>query len=307
MADALPSYDELPVRDGAPPKSSWGLWGDHDVLGTLNLLTPERVLAAARSIRTGRVFSLNPELTIPDPPLFHRARVRHEVTGELGGGHDDLYHDWNTQASAQWDGFRHIAHRDLGHYAGVRDEEHGIHFWAERGIVGRAVLADVARWREQEGRPISPGTADPITADDLTGCLRDQGTSVETGDVLLVRTGWLSWYRGLDAAARQELAVERVAPATGLSGPEIPRLVWDLHVAALACDNPAVEVFPIAGGEFLHTHFLPLLGIPLGELWDLDDLADDCAAAGTYDAFFTSAPLNMPHGVASPPNAIAVR
>ena len=57
----------------------------------------------------------------------------------------------------------------------------------------------------------------------------------------------------------------------------------------------------------LHVHFLPLLGIPLGELWDLDALADDCSAARTYDAFFTSAPLNMPNGVASPPNAIAVR
>ena len=54
-------------------------------------------------------------------------------------------------------------------------------------------------------------------------------------------------------------------------------------------------------------HFLPLLGLPLGELWDLDALADDCAAARTYDCFFTSAPLNMPNGVASPPNAIAVR
>ncbi len=155
MSDALPSYDELPVREGAPPGSSWGVWGDHDVFGTLNLLTPERVLAAARSIRTGRVFSLNPELTIPDPPLFHRARVRHEVVGELGGGHDDLYHEWNTQSSAQWDGFRHVAQHDVGHYGGVPDEEHGIHFWAERGIVGtrgprrRGALARAARAADQ--------------------------------------------------------------------------------------------------------------------------------------------------------------
>ena len=58
---------------------------------------------------------------------------------------------------------------------------------------------------------------------------------------------------------------------------------------------------------FLHTIILPLLGVPLGELWDLDALADDCAATGTYDAFLTSAPLNMPAGVATPPNAIAIR
>jgi hypothetical protein len=306
MTDQLPSYDDLPVRDGAPGNSSWGVWGDHDVFGTLNLLTPERVVAAARSIRTGRVYSLNPELTFPDPPLFHRARMRHEVTGELGGGHDDLYHDWNTQSSAQWDGFRHIAHREFGHYGGVPDEGHGINFWAERGIVGRAVLADVARWREQDGRPIRQGEGDPITADDLQSCLDTQGTPVETGDVLLVRTGWMTWYRALESEARAEYAKERIVPSPGLSGLDVPRMLWDLHIAALASDNPAVEVFPATSG-FLHPHFLPLLGIPLGELWDLDELADDCAAAGTYDAFFTSAPLNMPQGVASPPNAIAVR
>jgi hypothetical protein len=308
MTEQLPSYDDLPVREGAPEGSSWGVWGDHDVFGALNLLTPERVLAAARSIRTGRAFSLNPELTLPDPPLFGRARVRHEVTGELGRGHDDLYHDWNTQASAQWDGFRHFAHHELGHYGGVADEEHGIHFWAERGIVGRAVLADVARWRARQGRPIRPGETDPITADDLAQCLEDQGTAVETGDILLLRTGWMEWYRGLDADARAECASVRMAPSAGLSGLEMPRMLWDLHIAAIGADNPAVEVLPpLEVTAMLHVQFLPMLGIPLGELWDLDELAEDCATAGTYDAFFTSAPLNMPNGVASPPNAIAVR
>jgi Putative cyclase len=308
MTDALPSYDQLPVRDGAPPGSSWGVWGDHDVFGTLNLLDAERVLAAARSIRTGKVFALNPSLALPDPPLFGRARVRHEVTGELGGGHDDLYHDWNTQSSAQWDGFRHFAHRDHGHYGGVPDQEHGIHFWAERGIVGRAVLADVARWRDQDGRPIRQGEGDPITADDLRGCLDAQGTTVETGDILLLRTGWMGWYRTLDPNARADYASERMAPSPGLSGLDVPAMLWDLHIAAIAADNPAVEVIPMGtGGAMLHVDFLPLLGIPLGELWELDALADDCAATGTYDSFFTSAPLNMPNGVASPPNAIAVR
>jgi Putative cyclase len=307
MTEDLPSYDELPVRAEAPEGSSWGVWGDGDVYGTLNLLTPERVLAAAQSIRSGRVYSLNPELTIPDPPLFGRARVRHEVTGPLGSGHDDVYHDWNTQSSAQWDGFRHIAHREFGHYNGVPDEEHGVHYWAERGIVGRCVLVDVARWRERLGRPIRHDEDDRIAADDLAECLDAQGTTVETGDILLVRTGWLAWYRGLDAGGRAACVRERIVPSPGLSGLDVVRMLWDLHVAAVAADNPAVEALPARRGEFLHPRLLPLLGIPLGELWDFDELADDCAAAGTYDAFFTSAPLNMPSGVASPPNAIAVR
>ena len=302
----LPSYDELPVREGAPEGSSWGVWGDDDKFGTLNLLTSERVLAAARSIRTGRVFALNPPLTWPDPPLFHRARVRHEVTGPLGGGHDDVYQDFNTQSSAQWDGFRHVAHLEHGHYNGVPDEEHGIHFWAERGIVGRAVLADVARWRDSIGRPLAHGERDPITADDLAACLDLQGTEVETGDILLVRTGWTTWYRGLDADARTAYATERMVDSPGLAGTDVVRMLWDLHISGIGMDNPAVEAFPPTDG-FLHFHFLPLLGLPLGELWQLDALAADCAEAGTYDAFFTSAPLNMPNGVASPPNAIAVR
>jgi len=218
--------------------------------------------------------------------------------------HDDLYHDWNTQSSSQWDGFRHVGHIDHGHYSGIPDEEHGVHHWAARGIVGRAVLADVDRWRTAQGRPLAQGTGDAISVDDLLSCLADQGTAVETGDVLLVRTGYLTWYRSLDRAGRDEHAGSPKTP--GLTGTDLPGALWDLHVSALAADNPAVEPIP-PGEPFLHTIILPLLGVPLGELWDLDALADDCAATRTYDAFLTSAPLNMPAGVATPPNAIAIR
>jgi hypothetical protein len=302
---ALPTHSELPVREDLPPGSSWGVWGDHDVLGTLNLLSPERVLAAARSIRTGRTFGLNLELTLPDPPLFNRAKFRHEVTTFTRMAvHDDLYHNWNTQSSSQWDGFRHIGHEEHGHYGGVPDEEHGVHHWAERGIVGRGVLADVDRWRTAQGRPLEHGTADPITADDLLRCLADQGTTVETGDVLLMRTGYVTWYRALDQHAREEHATSPQTP--GLVGDDVPGALWDLHISAFAADNPAVEAMP-PSQPFLHLVLLPLLGLPLGELWDLDALADDCAATGSYDAFLTSAPLNMPAGVGTPPNAIAIR
>jgi kynurenine formamidase len=319
---ALPSFDDLPVTPGAPPHSSWGLWGDvgTDPLGCLNLLTPERVVRAARSIRSGRTFGLNLDVAMPDPPLFGRPAPDHEVTGRPGGlSHDDLLHGWNTQSSSQWDGFRHIAHPTHGHYGGVADEDHGMHHWARRGIVGRAVLADVARWREAAGRPVAFGEADGITPDDLQACLADQGTPVEPGDVLLVRTGWLAWYRGLDPDRRTALADPAVMAAPGLApGLATARLLWDLHVAAVAADNPALEVWrpgAVRAGltdeewheTFVHTVLLPLLGMPIGELFDLDALADDCAADGTYDCFLASAPLHVRSGVASPPNAVAVR
>ncbi len=310
MTDALPSYDELPIDAGRPPGSAWGLWGDDDVFGCLNLQTPERVVAAAGCVRKGAVFALNLELELPSPPLFGRHGPEHTVLDLGGGFHDDTLSSWNTQSSSQWDGFRHVAHPQHGHWNGVADERHGMHHWARRGIAGRAVLADVARWRASVGRAISPGEADPIEPADIGATLDAQGVAVEPGDVLLVRTGWISWYRALDDATRAALATGRPRTCGLRPGRETARLLWDLHVAAVAADNPAVEVWPPASFDaegFAHVALLPLLGVPLGELWDLDRLADDCAADGVYTCLLTAAPLNVQGGVGSPANALALK
>jgi kynurenine formamidase len=320
----LPAYDDLPIRPDLPAGSSWGIWGEDDTLGCLNLLTSERVAAAAALVSSGKVFALNLDLGLPDPPLFRRAAFTHHVTGEVGKtGHDDVLSNWNTQASSQWDGFRHVRGH-AGYYNGVDDEAHGMHHWAARGIAGRGVLADVARWRAAEGRPLAPDDTDPIEPDDLLATLEHQNVTVETGDVLLIRTGWLTWYRTLDETQRTSLASALKAP--GLRpGVATARALWDLHVAAVAADNPALEAWPPgalatdeqrARGEqdpaarvelFVHLSLLPLLGIPIGELWDLDALADDCAADGRYAFFLTSAPIHVRSGVASPPNALAIK
>src|SRR5439155_3071841 len=188
LMPALPGYADLPVKAGAPPGSSWGLWGDDDVLGTLNLLTPARTAAAAQLVKTGAVFPLNLEMELPGPPLFNRAAFRHEVTAGGGIAKDDLLHDWNTQSSTQWDGFRHVRHLQHGHYNGLEDQRHGLHHWARRGVVGRGVLVDVARWREAQGRAIRPAETDVITPADLQATLQAQGTTVTEGDILLIRT-----------------------------------------------------------------------------------------------------------------------
>ncbi|MCL2393357.1 MAG: cyclase family protein [Acidimicrobiaceae bacterium] len=320
----LPSYDELPVVPGAPKGSSWGLWGPDDRLGALNLLTPEAALAGAACVRDGAVFNLNLELELPGPPLFRRERLEH-VVKDLGTiGHDDLLVNMNTQSSSQWDGFRHMRHPVVGHYNGIADEEHGVHFWARRGLVGRAVLADVERWRASAGRPIRQGEADVITVDDLQSTLDAEGVEVRPGDVLLLRTGWLGWYRSLDEPGRQGVSEGRFR-APGLErGRVAAAALWNLHISAVAADNPAVEGGPPPGPydsetasgwrdadeaaeAMLHFSLLGLLGIPIGEMFDLDALAEHCAADGRYTALFTSAPLNLQNGVASPPNALAVK
>jgi hypothetical protein len=322
----LPDYASLPVDATQPPGSSWGVWGSEDRFGCLNLLTPDRVRAGAACVRKGAVFPLNLELHLPDPPLFGRPAFEHRVSDLGGVGHDEELHGWNTQGSSQWDGFRHISHPAHGFYNGVADEDHGIDHWARKGIAGRAVLVDVGRWRAASGRPIEPGTADPVEADDVRATLASQDTQVEPGDILLLRTGWLSWYRSLDEPGRQAQSTGPFAACGLRPGRPTLELLWDLHIAAIAVDNPAVEVWPpgalLGEGEdlatlradpdrmqdvFAHFALLGLLGIPLGELWDLDALAADCAEDGVYYCLMTSAPLHLRRGVASPPNALALK
>jgi hypothetical protein len=319
----LPSYDELPVVPGAPTGSSWGLWGESDTLGCLNLLTTERVTAGVACAMRGAVFNLNLELELPSPPLFDRSAFEH-VVHDFVVGHDDELSGFNTQSSTQWDGFRHIRHPVHGHYNGVADADHGIHHWARRGIVGRAVLADVARWRAAVGRPLDPAAADVIEIEDLHATLEAEGVSLETGDILLVRTGWLAWYRNLGSDGREALSRE-TGSACGLQrGAGTARGLWDMHIAAIAADNPSLEVMPFgpwdrdvrqrwqddppsAADTMLHFSLLPLLGLPIGELFDFDALAADCAADGRYTCLLVSAPLNLAAGVASPPNALAIK
>ncbi len=322
--NGLPAYDDLPVVPDAPKGSSWGVWGPDDKFGCLNLLTPETALAGAACVTEGAVFNLNLEMELPAPTMFRREALQHVIKNLGTVGHDDLLVNMNTQSSSQWDGFRHMKHPAWGFYNGVADEEHGIHFWARRGLAGRAVLADVARWRASVGRPIEPQETDVITIDDLHATLAAEGVEVQTGDVLLLRTGWLGWYRSLDEEGRAAAAVFG-SQSPGLQrGKVAAKALWDLHISAIAADNPALESNPAGGYDatdierwrdaadeaseaMLHFSLLGLLGIPIGELFDLDALAEHCAADGRYTALFTSAPLNLQNGVASPPNALAIK
>jgi len=169
----LPSYSELPVKPGAPQGSAWGLFGDDDQLGCLNLLTPERVVAGAKLVRKGAVFPLNLSIDQPNPPLFGRGAPRVEfVTGEVH--RDDYLDNFWPQASSQWDSLRHILHPRDGFYNGVKANEIvvgggklGIENIARRGIAGRGVLLDVARHLEKSGAPLDYTTATVITKDVL--------------------------------------------------------------------------------------------------------------------------------------------
>jgi hypothetical protein len=226
--------------------------------------------------------------------------------------YDDYLDGFYLQGGTQWDGFLHVRDPTSGaFYNGRRDLSVGIEAWARRGIAGRGVLLDLARWAIDEGEPIDWRSERAIRAEDLAACAAAQGVDVTEGTVLLLRFGWQEGYAKLSPEERMEAALaprpSRFPPGPGLmASSEVAELLWEWGVAALACDNQGVEVFPMDVNDNLHTLLLPRLGIPLGEFFLLDELAACCVREGRSEFFFTSSPLNLAGGVGSPANALAI-
>ena len=312
----LPKFDDLPVdTDGR--RHAWGLFGPDDSIGLINLQTPERTARAARLIKKGMVFSLNAPVNEVDPPLFGRTGYKH-VVHRVANGFDDHIDGFHPQASSQWDSLGHIAFSPERYYNGASDRDvqlglrNTVDHWSRRGLAGRAVLLDVAgilRARDPNYDPISTRS---VTVPDLQRALDLADLEVGTGDTLLLHTGWLGSYRQLTVERRVSLSRSREAVSgAGLEHTEdMARFLWNLHVAAVACDGPTVEVWPpddlpAAKFGFLHRTLIGGFGMALGELWSLTELAEACTRERVYEAFLTSAPLHIAGGIGAPANALA--
>ena len=307
--EQLPSYSELPLAPGGRGRSAWHLFGREDNVGLVNLQTPERVAAAAREIRHGRMFNLNAPTDYYRPPLYARSAARHRLIPEPGdNGFDDEIDAFNPQAGSQWDSLAHVPAAPGRFYNGVtvpqvrQSHRNTIGHWVAHGIAGRGVLLDAERITGA-----SPGEAAGFTVADLERCRRSAGTEIEPGDILVLHTGFGRWYSGQPESARAAMADERVLTAAGVEHSEaMAEYLWDLHISAIVSDGPSVEMWPPDWRKeaqpfgFLHHTLIGLFGLALGELWWLADLADDCRGDGRYTMFVASAPLNVPGGVSSP-------
>ena len=294
--------------------SNWGRWGAGDERGTLNLITPQRVVAAAGLVRTGRTFALGIPFG-PDGPQDGRIRENPlRLMRETGHGRSrypgafryaDDYVVMALQAATQWDALAHV-HYDGKMYNGFPSEgitvQGAAHCSIDNlspGVIGRGVLLDVARWRGVDWLPL--GAA--ITPGDLDAVLAAQGVDVVEGDILLVRTGWRLKYL-TDGS--------KTGFKAGEPGLSVTCAEW-LHergVGAVGSDNFAVEVLPGEyTDEYMPFHMIALrdMGMPLAEILDLEALAADCATDHRYDFLFTGAPLAFPGGVGSPVNPLAVK
>lgn len=312
----IPTFEELPIRKDLPADCAWGVFGDDDALGCLNFLTPEGVVEAARLVQSGKVFRLDASMAFAKPPLFGRAAAEHRVAPLGPMANDDLVH-FNTQGSSQWDGLGHVGHvRHERFYNNVTVEEVrggnaklGIHHWKDK-FVGRGLLIDVYGYRKAMGKPVNPLDREVYSLDELKAAIEHQGSTLAPGTVLLVRTGWMESYEKLSPGEKSALSsMDKMRSAGVEATREIVAWLWNSRVAAIGTDCPAVEAFPsdFSDEGILHYRALPLLGLPLGELFVLAPLAEDCARDRRYEFMLVSAPLHVEGGIASPPNAVAIK
>lgn len=309
IVQETPDYDDLPLDEAFGMRHSWGVLDPN--IGTLSQVTPEAVLAAAATVSVGATVPLNLSLDEIDPPLFGRARWDHRVHATERNIFEDELHGYNPQCSSQWDGFRHVRARHSGFYGGVTDLESagdalGIEHLAHHGIVGRGVLLDVPAWCERTGRAHDPLGPTPIDDETLAGVAASQGVETRPGDIICIRTGWVGAYRRLSAEQRSDEQVWR--QFTGLRANEaMARFLWNLRPGAVAMDNPGFEWAPGSTEDgFLHRRLQPMLGLVMGELLDLETLADRCRELGRYEFLFVATPLPVPGGLSSPANATAI-
>jgi kynurenine formamidase len=320
----VPLYKDLHRPDETGLPLAWGLWGPGDQLGTINNITPAVVRAAAAEVRRGVRFNLDLPLHVPfglckpeahatrhapQPTLYARERPPNLMV------RDDKLDDFFLQGSSQWDGLTHMGDARHGFYNGVQPDQvthgeasrNGIEHLAEFGIATRGVLIDVPRDFKALGKPWDPMAQHVATAHDLEACLKRHRVALRQGDVLLVRMGWLSAFRAAPNLDARD-ALLRVWAFSGVSGGEdMWEFLWDHRVAAIATDTVTVEVWPMAPGKAAMHWAIARLGITIGEMFDLDALAEDCAKDGRYTSLFTSSPLNLRGGVGSPPNAMAIK
>jgi kynurenine formamidase len=169
-----------------------------------------------------------------------------------------------------------------------------------RGVAGRGVLVDLPRVTGVDW--LEPGHA--ITAADLDAALAAEHVDVRAGDILLVRTGMIAM-----CSARGGWGDYAGGPAPGLAF-STAEWVHRHQLAAVATDTWGMEVRPNEipdSFQPLHQVFIVNMGLTIGEIFQLDELADDCARDNVYEFFFVAPPLPITGAVGSPINPLAIK
>jgi kynurenine formamidase len=304
----------------------WGTWGADDERGAANYITPEKIVAAGKLIQSGKSFSLAIPLDATGPVFPPRQPPHHTMTitgadyiadpdakpfGPSPIRFADDYIYMPLQGSSQWDALSHAWYGG-SLYNGVPESairsssagaatKLGIEN-VKDSLVGRGVLIDVLR---AKGGTLPTGYS--ITRADLEAALAAQKTEVREGDIVVIRTGLVpSWYEK-NAEQKARFFID---PQTGITSDVVP-WVKEKKIAAVAADTVALERVPSEIDPSMvvpmHGNLLRDMGVYIGEIWWLEELAADCAADGRYEFFLAAQPLNITGAVGSPVNPIAIK
>ncbi|MGY1682311.1 cyclase family protein [Geodermatophilus sp. SYSU D01176] len=321
LTDAPPTAPALDDLLADSP-TNWGKWGPDDEVGALNYLGPEQVLAAVRLVSSGKVFTL--QRLIGDPkgdPVWpgrrpaQRTQLLDESTWDSadapqfpGGAHcaDDRIKAF-LQGSTQYDGLGHVWYGgklwngyDARTTIGGLDKA-SVEPIAQRGVVGRAVLLDMARFRGKD----TLDKGETFSHEDLLECATSQGVEIQKRDILLIRTNFLQLF-----FEQGEAFYEGFNEPGLVYSPELVQWFQDMEIPNLVTDTIANEVTvdPNHGVALvLHNALMRNLGVTLTEIADLEQLAADCAEDGQYAFLYVAAPLKVAKGSGSPVNPVVVK
>jgi len=290
--------------------SNWGRWGEDDELGTLNELSADRIVAAARLVGSGDAVTLShpwdTKKRIDNPhPADHHMTLLPDVdigSGTLRFAKDYVGVDYHNDTHTHIDALCHVA-LDGAFYngkpsdaltrtaAGVNTIEA-----VKDGLVGRGVLLDVPRLR---GIPwLEPG--EHVFREDLEAAEREQRVTVERGDILLVRTG--------HARRLRELGPWDTANAKAGLHPTTCLFLAERRIAALGSDGNGDTAPSTTEGLAFPIHALTLnaMGLHLLDYLQFEDLVPACERAARWEFLFVAAPLRIVGGTGSPLNPIAI-
>jgi len=313
-------FDIKHLRATAERCKNWGRWGPDDEAGTLNFISAQDVINAGRLIRRGKVFSLglNFDRNGPQRGLWgNRFNPIHTMlatgTDAVSGNQDagklryaDDMVSLPLQCGTQWDALGHIFYDDKmwnGYDARLVDsngaQKNSIDKVKDR-MAGRGVLLDVARHLGVDF--LEDGMA--ITNEDLDAAARAQGVEIRRGDFVIVRTGQME-----ERLARGEWGGYAGGDAPGLAF-ETCEWIFRKEIAAICTDTWGCEVRPNEtddASQPWHWVVIPMIGITMGEIFYLKNLAADCAADRVYEFFFCGPPLPIAGAVGSPLNPMAIK
>ena len=314
----IPTMDE--VLKEAP--KNWGKWGEEDEVGALNYLTTEEVFRGVRHIKSGTVFTLQRLIGDPKGDPVWPGRAPAEKTMILdesswdgdgapqfpGGLHyaDDKISAF-LQGSTQYDALGHVWYGgqlwngyDARTTVGGLDKA-SVAPIAERGIVGRGILLDIARFRGKENLD----KAETFTHEDLAACAEAQGVKIEKRDILVIRTNFLKLFFD-----QGEKFYEGFCEPGLVYSPELVRWFQDMEIPNLVTDTIANEVTTDPNNGIalpLHCALMRNLGVALTEICDLEKLAAHSAEDHQYTFLYTAAPLKVNQASGSPVNPLVIK